>query len=197
VSTWWRSSTKKWKRSSGVGEEEEGRIYSRQAWEWLPVDGLASNVSLISFVINNTAVLLSVSCHRVASPWQLIIIILLEQHIAGGCREILATIPDGKQKQLGLYIYTTATKYYTTQNILRQRKDGDCNQYIKFRQWILSFRLPWEKAEIPIYVGNGGTAPRILNLGTSWMWVISLAPQQPYPQQRVSVTHLTGDGVGS
>jgi hypothetical protein len=32
------------------------------------------------------------------------------------------------------------------------------------------------------YWGNGGIAPRILDLGTRWRWVVSFAPRPLYPQ---------------
>jgi hypothetical protein len=30
------------------------------------------------------------------------------------------------------------------------------------------------------YLGSGGIAPLILNLGTRWKWVVSFTPQPPY-----------------
>jgi hypothetical protein len=32
------------------------------------------------------------------------------------------------------------------------------------------------------YLGSGGVAPRILELGTRWRWVVSFTPQPLYPQ---------------
>jgi hypothetical protein len=32
------------------------------------------------------------------------------------------------------------------------------------------------------YLGNGGIAPRILNLGTRWKWVVSFNPRPLYRQ---------------
>jgi len=32
-------------------------------------------------------------------------------------------------------------------------------------------------------MGNGGIAPRILNLGVTWTWVFSFMPRRPYPQE--------------
>jgi hypothetical protein len=33
-----------------------------------------------------------------------------------------------------------------------------------------------------VYWGSGGIAPRILDLGTRWTWVVSLTPRPLYPQ---------------
>jgi hypothetical protein len=33
-----------------------------------------------------------------------------------------------------------------------------------------------------IYWGNGGIAPRIIDLGTRWRWVVSFTPRPLYPQ---------------
>jgi hypothetical protein len=35
---------------------------------------------------------------------------------------------------------------------------------------------------VKTYWESGGTAPRILNLGTGWRWVVSFAPRQIYPR---------------
>jgi hypothetical protein len=32
------------------------------------------------------------------------------------------------------------------------------------------------------YLGSGGIAPRIINLGTRWRWVVSSKPRPLYPQ---------------
>jgi hypothetical protein len=45
------------------------------------------------------------------------------------------------------------------------------------------------------YVGNGGIAPRILDLGTRWRWVISFTPQPLYPQERTPGIHWIGGWV--
>jgi hypothetical protein len=39
--------------------------------------------------------------------------------------------------------------------------------------------------------GSGGIAPRIINLGTRWRWMVSLMPRLPY-----SGTHWIGDWMG-
>jgi hypothetical protein len=33
-------------------------------------------------------------------------------------------------------------------------------------------------------MGSGGIAPRILNLGTRWRWVVSFTPSPLYPQRK-------------
>jgi len=41
------------------------------------------------------------------------------------------------------------------------------------------------------HVESGGIAPRILNLGTRWRWVVSFTPHSPYPPgERVPGTHF-------
>jgi hypothetical protein len=43
---------------------------------------------------------------------------------------------------------------------------------------------------------SGGIAPRILNLGTRWRWVVSLTPRPLYtPGERAPGTHWIGDLV--
>jgi hypothetical protein len=39
-----------------------------------------------------------------------------------------------------------------------------------------------EQQAIKAYWGSGGRAPRILDLGTRWRWVVSLTPQPLYSQ---------------
>jgi hypothetical protein len=39
-----------------------------------------------------------------------------------------------------------------------------------------------EQQAIKAYCGSGGIAPRILDLGTRWRWVVSFTPRPPYPQ---------------
>jgi hypothetical protein len=48
------------------------------------------------------------------------------------------------------------------------------------------------------YLRNGSIAPRILDLGTRWRWVVSFTPRPLYPQgkRRNSVTHWLGGCVG-
>jgi len=53
--------TKYGRGKRGAGGRGGGRTHSRQTWEGLLVDGLVSNVSLISRVINNTILLFSVT----------------------------------------------------------------------------------------------------------------------------------------
>jgi hypothetical protein len=46
------------------------------------------------------------------------------------------------------------------------------------------------------YWGSGGVAPRILDLGTRWRWVVSFTPQPLYPQGKSPGTHWIGGWVG-
>jgi hypothetical protein len=39
-----------------------------------------------------------------------------------------------------------------------------------------------EHRAMKTYWGSGGTAPRILGLGTRWKWVVSFTPQPLYPE---------------
>jgi len=36
------------------------------------------------------------------------------------------------------------------------------------------------------YWGSGGMAPHVLDLGSTWRWVVSITPQPLYPQGRIS-----------
>jgi hypothetical protein len=45
--------------------------------------------------------------------------------------------------------------------------------------------------------GSGCIDPRILDLGTSWSWVISFTSRPLYPGERVPGNHRTGGWVGS
>jgi hypothetical protein len=46
------------------------------------------------------------------------------------------------------------------------------------------------------YWGSGGIAPRILNLGTRWRWVVSFTPRPLYPRERAPGTDWIGGWVG-
>jgi hypothetical protein len=50
------------------------------------------------------------------------------------------------------------------------------------------------------YLGNGGIAPRILDLGTRWRWVFSFMPRPLTPRERAPGTHWiirwVGPGAG-
>jgi hypothetical protein len=46
------------------------------------------------------------------------------------------------------------------------------------------------------YWGGGGTAPRILDLGTRQRWVVSFTPRPLYPQANSPATHWTGGWAG-
>jgi hypothetical protein len=46
------------------------------------------------------------------------------------------------------------------------------------------------------YWGSGSIAPRILNLGTRWRWVVSLTHRPLYPEERTPGTHWVGGWVG-
>jgi len=46
------------------------------------------------------------------------------------------------------------------------------------------------------YWGSGGTAPRILNLDSTWRWVVSFAPRPLYTQGKKTGTHWIGGCVG-
>jgi hypothetical protein len=39
-------------------------------------------------------------------------------------------------------------------------------------------------------------APRILDLGTRWRWVVSFTPRPLYPRERAPSTHWIGGWVG-
>jgi hypothetical protein len=45
--------------------------------------------------------------------------------------------------------------------------------------------------------GSGGMAPLILDLGTSWRWVINLTPLPLYPRERIPGTNYIWVCVGS
>jgi hypothetical protein len=45
-------------------------------------------------------------------------------------------------------------------------------------------------------LGSGGIAPRILDLGTIWRWVVSFTPRPLYPKERAPGTHWIGGWVG-
>jgi len=34
--------------------------------------------------------------------------------------------------------------------------------------------------------GSGDTAPRVINIGTRWIWMVSFTPQLLYPQRKSS-----------
>jgi hypothetical protein len=44
-------------------------------------------------------------------------------------------------------------------------------------------------------LGSGGIAPRILDLGTRWKWVVSFTPRPLYPRERAPVIHWIGGWV--
>jgi hypothetical protein len=46
-----------------------------------------------------------------------------------------------------------------------------------------------------VYCGNGGIAPRILNLGTAWRWVVSFTTRPPYLHGKNPGTHWIGGWV--
>jgi hypothetical protein len=51
----------------------------------------------------------------------------------------------------------------------------------------VKFYLCWMKHHaIKTFCGSGGLAPRILNLGARWCWVVSFTPRQLYLQGRSS-----------
>jgi hypothetical protein len=63
--------------------------------------------------------------------------------------------------------------------------------------------MPWRPISCLIrhhamrtYWGNGGIAPRILNLGTRWKWVVSFMPRPHYPRRKSPVIHWIGGWVG-
>jgi hypothetical protein len=45
-------------------------------------------------------------------------------------------------------------------------------------------------------LGSGGIAPRILDIGTRWRWVVSFRPRPLYPRERAPGTHWIGGWVG-
>jgi hypothetical protein len=47
-----------------------------------------------------------------------------------------------------------------------------------------------------IYWGSGGIAPRILDLGNRWRWVVSFTPRPLYLQGKSPGTRWLGDWVG-
>jgi hypothetical protein len=46
------------------------------------------------------------------------------------------------------------------------------------------------------YWESGGIAPRILELGTTWRWVVSFTPRPSHPRERAPGTHWIGGWVG-
>jgi hypothetical protein len=44
--------------------------------------------------------------------------------------------------------------------------------------------------------GSGGIAPRILDLGTRWRWVVNFTPRSLYPRERIPANHWIGVWVG-
>jgi hypothetical protein len=46
------------------------------------------------------------------------------------------------------------------------------------------------------YWRSGGIAPRILDLGTRWRWVVSFTPRPLYPRERAPGAHWIGGWVG-
>jgi hypothetical protein len=46
------------------------------------------------------------------------------------------------------------------------------------------------------YCGSGGIAPRILDLGTRWRWVVSFTPRPHYLKESAPRTHWIGGWVG-
>lgn len=135
-----QESTENWKESLGVENEMKGRSDSQQPWEWLLLDGLVPNASLIRKVINNTILLHSARFFPVTSYWQLIIIIVLEPDIARGRGKILATIPDGETETAE---ERTRQGNGTQYQIWYVEEWED--QFIKSRQWLLSSDFPEEK----------------------------------------------------
>jgi hypothetical protein len=59
----------------------------------------------------------------------------------------------------------------------------------------LSLCLNWTPGHEGV-LGNGGIAPRILDLGTRWRWVVSFTPLPPYPWERAPGTLWIGGWVG-
>jgi hypothetical protein len=60
----------------------------------------------------------------------------------------------------------------------------------------------YTKAVVPVYPmktyrGNRGRAPLILNLGTSWRWVVNITPQPLYPPERDPIPILQEAGLSS
>jgi hypothetical protein len=53
--------------------------------------------------------------------------------------------------------------------------------------------VPWTLSYV---LGDGGIAPRILDFGTRWRWVVSVTPRQLYPRERAPGTHWIGGWVG-
>jgi hypothetical protein len=45
------------------------------------------------------------------------------------------------------------------------------------------------------YCGSGGTAARILDLVTTWRWVVSFTPRPLYTHGKLPGTHWIGDWV--
>jgi len=46
-------------------------------------------------------------------------------------------------------------------------------------------------------MGSGDIAPRILNLGARWRWLVSFTPQPLYPREKNAGTYWIEDWVGS
>jgi len=46
-------------------------------------------------------------------------------------------------------------------------------------------------------LGSGGIAPRILDLGTRWRWVVGFTHLPPYSRERAPGTHWIGGSRGT
>jgi hypothetical protein len=59
----------------------------------------------------------------------------------------------------------------------------------------LCFYLTQHQA-MKAYWESGGIAPCILDIGTSWRWLVSFTPRPLYPRERAPYTHWTRGWVG-
>jgi len=70
--------------------------------------------------------------------------------------------------------------------------------YIDASIWKRSFELIWHNLSTTLWrrVETGGIAPRIVNIGVGWRWVIFI-PRPLYPRLRAPDTHWICGWVGS
>jgi hypothetical protein len=73
-----------------------------------------------------------------------------------------------------------------------------CDRHISlfFKGKVIPLLLLTEHNTMEAYWSSGGIAPRILDLGTRWRWVVSFTPRSIYAQRKNPGSHWIGGWVG-
>jgi len=91
--------------------------------------------------------------------------------------------------------WQNSTKFRENRPIRSNIKGGAHTDDVEISKVELSLRLTKYHA-IKTCWGSGDIAPRILDLSTSWRWVVSFTPRQLYSRQRAPGTQWIGGWVG-